>query len=366
MGKGRPRGPVHELFFMFDRPCAGHPWQGTFAEIDSWDRDSTSRLTVQAVGANWRLDHRVTEAREGGLLGHPQFLDRAGPDDWLQRVRDYFRAALCRPAEPPAGLRRSAYRDASNDANRIPAHTIAGHDRLIHVGSVTAMLWRLGDARTAAHELVKAEFTRDFQLAFPSAPDGDWEAFKRSVAGAGLEIAKRGPEAVKDLARFLVEALGDSQPPWWASFAAEADEWLEDGEWMELAKVLGLGHLEAGSTIIVWRYKAEEAGPLYRPTVIEANDSPWHFPSPPSRSTGITMPLGRGPRGGLREVIHAPLGPSAARAFCTGDLAVLAEAPISDHSALVELRNCHRQVLNRRFRGDLDSAWLRRASNRWP
>jgi hypothetical protein len=103
------------------------------------------------------------------------------------------------------------------------------------------------------------------------------------------------------------------------------------------------------------------AGPLYRPTVAEAADSPFHHPSPPEYGFGITMPLDPA-WGACREVLHSPLRGPAAEAGCTGQLLFLEDFPPMADTRLVELRRMHRDRLRSEFGTDALKSWLDRHS----
>jgi hypothetical protein len=101
---------------------------------------------------------------------------------------------------------------------------------------------------------------------------------------------------------------------------------------------------------VVWVYPVRAAGPLYRPTVLEANDSPYHFPSPPGLEHGVTMPL-RTDLPACREVIHPPLRGRSVVELCTGRLLSLDAAEelegAGEYDVLRGLRERHRQRLRR-------------------
>ena len=118
---------------------------------------------------------------------------------------------------------------------------------------------------------------------------------------------------------WLADAMGDSEPPWWAAFAEEVNPFLESEDAAGLCAALGLGDRDDGDWLLVWRYPVKNAGPLYRPTVAEAYVSPFHFPSFPDHPWGITMPLDP-VMAGCREVLHPPLRGAAAIAGSIGKL----------------------------------------------
>ena len=203
------------MFYLFGRPKSTHRWRAALEGI-AGAAPSMTNLSLKAAAANWCSDHRVHDDREGSMLGHAEFLAPPAADTWLSQIKGYFAAALCRPADPPPGVLRSAYRDSCNQSNLLAGDAFPAHQRLLHVGSLTTMLWRVGGAETPEHELIRQEFARDFGRPFPEGR-GDWNEFGRRVAEFGTQLAAGGPDGVKQLSGFLMENLGDTQPPWWAT-----------------------------------------------------------------------------------------------------------------------------------------------------
>lgn len=127
-----------------------------------------------------------------------------------------------------------------------------------------------------------------------------------------------------------------------------------------------MGHLDGGEWILVWRYEVRVIYELaagvgvYRPTVIEANNSAFHFPSPPGYRYGITMILSDPGRGACREVIHPPLKGQTAGEACTGTLLQLAAPPLSGYDRLEPLRVRHRKHLKSVYPKPETTDWLER------
>ncbi len=147
---------------------------------------------------------------------------------------------------------------------------------------------------------------------------------------------------------------------------------IERGDWTGVCQALGVGHLEATEWLIIWRYEAGEVYlqypdvPFHRPTVVEASDNPFHFPSPPSYAYGITMPLALDQRGAFREVLHPPLSAQATTEACRYPLVQLASSPIDDHGRIRELRRGHRRRLARDHPRPEATGWLDRHRHRHP
>lgn len=130
-------------------------------------------------------------------------------------------------------------------------------------------------------------------------------------------LQARGMDTIKEFARELSTALGDTEPHWWAAFALEVGDLSAMNDWTEAVRKTGQGHIEPGEWLLAWRYSPEVVGNLYRPTVAEAGVYAYHFPSPPLASYGITMPLAKG-LPAVRELIHAPLKGDISAESCIG------------------------------------------------
>lgn len=349
-------------FRMFDRMTVGHPWEGAFTGCAALDPAAGfQNLSWRTVCANWTVDHRVHRDREAVMRARSEFLGAATPEEWREGCRKHFRNTLCLPAETLPGLAYSAYRHPFNENNRLPPDTMAASDQLIHVGSVTAMLWRLAkksDAETDDEILVRA-FQARFGLRLPLTKE--WPRFVEETSTLCHDIAEMGEARIRDLAAFLAENLGNTQPPWWACLGREIAPRIKRRDWTGVCRALGLGHLEKGERLMLWRYPVAVAGPLFRPTVVEANDSPYHFPSPPTGRLGVAMHLDASAPNYLHEVVHAPLDPDDARRHClaSAGLGIVEEEPISDHSTtLPGLRDRHREKLEAGFAGPRDLTWI--------
>ncbi len=357
-----PVTPIPNVPYVFDRRRTQHPWHQA---LDDLVADPTRRF----VAANWRMDHRVAPAREDNLLAAPEFTSPLHGEDWWQGCGNYFQRALCQPTRlGPAG-RRSVYLEPPNASNVIPRGRIPGHEQLIHVGSLNAMLWRLASAQHPAVGL-KLRFPDVTGRSLPTRPAGaaasSWSAFGAEVDAVAEAVNGRDLAVVKELAALLTEALGETQPPWWAGFAQELAPLVDAGDATGLGRALGLGHLDTGEWLFVWRYEvalvyqSEPEAELYRPTAIEANDNPCHYPSPPSYGYGITMDLGSPRPGACREVIHPPLRGRLAADACVAELCRVASAPLVDHNQLSDLRTEHRRCLERDHPRPEDTGWIER------
>ncbi len=347
-------------FHIFDRERDRHPWERAFEEMRRLDPGRR-----WAVAANWRMDDRVhLEREEGDLDACGHFASVADADGWWEARYNYFKEEVCCPGAPLAGGKASAYSRSTNDRNRISAR-IAGFDELVHVGSLKALLRRAvksemkGEVEITLHEESgsKLPWFRTGML------DIEEKELDSKVSDLARALLRRGPDAVRKVAGTLANSLGDSEPPWWAGFVEEIRTTLGRNAASDLCAALGLGHLRPGEWLLVWRYTVAEVTPLYRPTVLEANDSPYHYPSPPDYSPGITMPLDPA-LAACREVLHRPLRGTTAAERCTGEILHLESFPnVRDNSALVALRVGHRERLRSELSTTGLNAWIGRHSD---
>lgn len=351
---------------LFDRRRTGHRWFPAFADLES--RGGPNAL----VCSNWRMDHRVDGEREEALLRAPEFATDPTGDDWCGQRYLYFQHAISRPTYPGPWGACSAYLDPPNRANAIDPRTVPGHEQLVHVASLNRILRRLasGEYETGGARLRFLDLTgHTLPTRTPAGPPFDPNPALRNVDRIVEEVTRRGPATVRVLARLLCDTLGQFQPPWWACFAAEAAPLLSAGDATGLCQALGLGRVGVGEWLLAWRYDVDLLGrlcpgvPLFRPTVVEANDSPFHYPPPPGYRYGITMPLAAAGRGALREVVHPPLLGDAAGDACTGRLLRVATPPLADDNELPSLRIAHRQRLFADFGGPETRGWLDRHSH---
>lgn len=343
------------LPWIFDRRRSSHRWLKAFGELAQGD-DVTRRAVVE----NWRMDPRMSEDREDEMLAAPEFAGQPGGEEWwAQRGKHYHRALRL----------DSAHLAPSNAGNRVPRGTVPPHEQLIHVASLNRTLWHLTSAELLTPDL-EMGFPNLAGRSLPHRPVGsgfrEREVFHREVDEIAAEINRRGLDTVKALARLVCGAFGDAESPWWAGFAQELMPLVEDRDWSGLCRALGVGHYEPGEWLLVFRY---EIGvlyllggdvELYRPTVVEADDNPLHFPSPPGHRYGITMPLDAGQRAAYREVIHESLAGQAAADACAYELCQIADSPLVDHNRLDELRRAHRRRLENEPPSADTSAWLGR------
>lgn len=337
--------PASPQLFVFDRERTAHHWWAPLSPATSPDTIET------AVKENWRMDPRVEEGRERAGLAADCFRDcPASYAAWKLQVEDYYKDQCWQ-----------AFGDATNGRNRVRRGPAAAEE-LVHVVSLGRLIGFLLKNRR------KNDFLKAWVKSFPAlrtrlpwlgATDYDdqvWEV-AREVNGLGIAEVRR-------LAGLLADQLGPKEPPWWAGFAAELRGFFDDEDWSGLCRVLGLGKLKAGETLLVFRYRVSEVhlagGSLYRPTAFEAACDPHHFPSPSSALYGFTMPLEISAAAFCREVIHPPLKGVVAGQACAFPLVRLASGVFDDYAHLPDLRAQQRLRLEKECTEPENLAWLKR------
>ena len=300
--------------FLFDRRRIAHPW------LSSLDNLEKSAVPGHApLAKNWRMDSRVDTTREQHIESSGCFPNGDGSPAFESAILDYFIHFQCRSHTvcPCA-----AYAGAENSCNLIsPDARPSRNHFLLHLASVNRLLkfiYRGGNETLADFQIA---LRRLIGLRSPS-----------SMNDAGVEkltaaVQSNGAEAVKKFARFISDALGNSEPLWWAAFAHEIGELRGLTDWTDAVRITGLGHLERGTWLMAWRYSPEIAGRLYRPTVAEAGPNGFHFPFPPTTAYGITMPLVEG-LPAVRELIHPPLKGEVSEEACIGCFGKLERDPV--------------------------------------
>ena len=260
---------------------------------------------------------------------------------------------------------RSAYLESHNETNQIVNRSMP-FDLLIHVGSLNRILWRLATSEFGSSLAFDMDFEQITGCSMPKLRPGDTHK-DRTIFNAGVDtvaedLIGHGEGVIKEMAGLLCDALGDRQPPWWACFAEEVAPYIQSGDWAGLCKTLGLGHFAENEWILIWQYEVVNAGDLFRPTVVESNDSPYHYPSPPSSRYGVTMPLDMGfPL--CREVIHPPLSGTSAIDACTGELSKIEGFPVEENGLINDIPNFRlnqRERLENEFTTANDQDWIDR------
>ncbi len=301
---------------------------------------------VAQVAANWRMDHRVELKREQAMLDSDLFTKSMDGAEFKKAKQTYYNDRLCKPANTttPAGICPDCYADF-NSNNKIPAGTFSPNNFLIHIASLTSLLWRAlyGSGMSADLEMMIENSTGML-------PPAESDLSNDTITPLVNILKKAGEKEIQQFAGAVSNALGPTEPHWWAAFSFEVDPFLSGDDWTKAASVLGLGHLVQGDWLIAWRYSVETPTVLYRPTVVETADNGFHFPSPPSKKYGITMPLFKD-HPMVREIIHPPLKGDPSTAACLGRIGriektlVDVESPEEIHSWFQKRRQSHRNHL---------------------
>ena len=304
--------------WIFNRPAvAEHPWSDALKDLEK--SNDTGRM---ALCGNLRMDHRVESPREQSMLNTSFLGGRPTGESFLSQWKEYYQSALCCPATAVSEDRLPVYLRPYNDNNRV-THKIPEFDQLIHVASLNGILWRLASDECVSSSAFARRFLSTTQCPVPVKKGNDRYSsrilFDREIDVLVEKLLQQDKGIIKKMAGLLCEALSSSQPPWWACFAEDVNTYVQTKDWDSLCKALGLGYLMENEWVLIWRYQAGVATPLFRPTLVEANDAPYHYPSPPSSQYGITMPLDLH-QPNCREVVHPPLSAPDTEGSCTGEI----------------------------------------------
>lgn len=331
--------------YVFDRPHVSHLWEHGL-------QPSGVDVRQAAAQQNWRMDARVSSEREAGLVASPELgRSMATFGEWSQRLESHRWASAWQ-----------VFGETSNRNNVVERGALAPHVELLHVVSIGRLInflnWRLGPD-------LAFEVAMSFP-GLPTVPNGNPEdrGYQDRVWSWAESLNAMGHAEVQRMAGFLADLLGDREPPWWAGFAHELRPFLDRGDWVELCRLLGLGHLWEGETLLVFRYPAGRifaaGGAALRPTVVEAGVNPWHFPSPVREKYGYTMPLKLDSPRYCRELVHPPFKGTYAAESCVSLLVRLAAPVLPAYHELERLREKQRRRLLREIPGSDLKAWLDR------
>lgn len=191
---------IQSLPFLFDRPRSQHPWSAGLSGMSK-----QSIYGHGAIAANWRMDFRVSGAREQQLLEASRFSGQTDPSRWWSERLAYFQHYLCLPSVVGPSTLRSAYLDDQNAGNAIPAGTLPGHERLIHVASLNSILWRLSGGSYLTIDLEE----RLFDLTGFSLPARGIGTVAPGVAGFDSQVETIA-EALKQLCTGRVERIAQA------------------------------------------------------------------------------------------------------------------------------------------------------------
>lgn len=301
--------------FLFDRRRAKkHPWLDALNKLEKSNVPGNTPLAK-----NWRMDSHVDFTREQHLKDSGCFPKNGEVRDFGASIREYFEHFQCRsPITHPC----ASYVEVENASNLIPVDKRPSRNHyFLHLASLNRLLryiYRGGNETLVDFQIAVRRLTNS------RPPSDTTDAEIERLTGT---LQSKGAEAVKAFARIVSDALGNSEPLWWASFAHEIGDLSGTLDWTNAVQKTGLGHFERGEWLMAWYYSPEIVGKLYRPTTAEAGTSGFYFPSPPTSICGITMPLIEG-MPAVRELIHAPLKGEVSEEACIGNFGRIENNPI--------------------------------------
>lgn len=310
-----------------------------------------------SLAANWRMDFRVDRSREEQLNESGSFPSVTNSVEFSKAITDYFSYHQCRQA---GVIPEPGYSGAGNMGNLIPvAERPSRNHHLLHIASINSLLRFVLRSSNPGRT--------DFLLRLARLIGGRpiTTANMTEIDSLADSLNDKGADTVKEFARAISDALGPNEPHWWAAFSHEVRNFAVTDDWTGAVQTLGLGHLEPGERLLAWHYSPEMVGQMFRPTVAEARDSGFHFPSPPGAAYGIAMPLASG-LATVKELVHAPLKGILCNATCTGRIGRIDTPPVPLDDAtrifdwFTEKRISHRTYLSRHFLAGNAQRWLTR------
>jgi hypothetical protein len=263
---------------IFDRAVEPtHPLEPLLGQMEGLATSSE-----RFIAHNWRHDWRVAPLREARLL--EQVVARI--DEGLSPCscyKGYYVNSVCRGTPPEYAL-------ACNQDN---------HVRISRRNWLARVLC-LNHLREAA-----AEALPEVRML----PPDRWGAW----LDARVEHTRLGGFlALRDFVDTMFSAWnnwsGKDQRPAWASFWADVEVLLNGPDSADhIRNAVGMARVNAGDWLVVLRYRVSEVPGCIRPTSLDADWNPYHFPSPRDEVTGFAMHLSSGAAGlCLPEVIHTP------------------------------------------------------------
>jgi len=291
------------------------------------------------------MDWRIDETAESRLIA--EFSAMGGSTASLfDTVPRYFGAAYCKPAGKVKFL---------SEVVSVPQQR-----GLLHVGSLGALL-----NRAIRNADGRSQLQDHFALVYGDSGfiPGRGDAMLEDVASA---MQSGSEDDFRQTIELLHELPVTHAPFWWAAFWTEIESIKDDAE--SLVDALGLGEYLDGVFLLTYRYKVADVGLIYRPTAVEANNYPFHYPSPQTVQEGLSMPL-NGKLNACCEMIHHPLGASAAATAVIPKLLPLkAGKQLSNqYDNLATCRSSHRAALQRDHapRSAAVENWLNRHTSRF-
>ena len=282
---------------------------------------------------NLAMEHRVEAQAIPALVDAVQVILAGQPDsnDLHEALQSFFRQRYVQPRKSVRFLGR--------------VENVHSKTELLHVTSLSSFFSRLHSQNAFALNENMSEYL------------GSTVELPESKNLWGIDTSKRLAKEINELddktyGLFMSQVhalIPASAPCWWAAPVMDIGQQsnnLQNSAAIVLA--LGMGSCDPDDYLMVYRYPAKQAGLLYRPTTLETNAYPYHFPSSPDhpRPGGLSMPL----QDGLvpcSEFIHHPLSADAAALSLQRPLRSLQSVvPVRDLKAqLKTLRQQHRQRL---------------------
>lgn len=329
------------ISYLFDRGIlSGHSWAASLKA----DEVRTAPFE-QAPCSNLAMDWRVERAAESRLI--TEFSATIGSTPSIfEAIPRYFFAAYCKPSSGVKFL---------SDVVTVPPHR-----ELLHVGSLGTILNRIvGNADT------RSQLQEHFAFIY-----GDSRFIPATGKPNPVEVASVMQIGSEDDFRQTIELLhkllGPGQPFWWATYWSEVQHFKDDAE--ALVDALGLGEYLDDDVLLTYRYKVSDVSLIYRPTSIEANNYAFHYPSPQTLKSGLSMPL-NSKQSACSEMIHHPPSASVVAAAVIPKLLIL-KAGKHMANQYVNLATCranHRTALQRDYarNSSVVRDWLARHASRF-
>lgn len=330
------------ISYLFDRGVkSNHPWS-------AYLRADTKRTSPyeQAAYTNLSMDWRIDAAAESHLV--KEFSAKfSSQTSIVDTIPQYFTATYCKPVNNVKFL---------SDVVSMPRHR-----ELLHIGSLWGMLNRVVRSVDARSQLqIHFALTYGDSRLIPATGN-----LKPDEVENVANVMQNGNEQdFRETIELLHELLGSRQPFWWATFWQEAKSIIDDAE--SLVDALGMGEFIDGDMLLVYRYKASDISLVCRPTAVEANNYAFHYPSPQTLTTGLSMPL-NDRLDALSEMIHHPLKASVAATAVVHKLLPLKAGKLEQtkYNDLATHRARHRTMLNRdhAHKSSNVTGWLNRHAN---
>lgn len=332
------------ISYLFDRGInSSHPW-ATGLRAD----EGRAQHFEQAPCTNLAMDWRVDAAAESRLLAEfaATFSSMPSIFDTIPR---YFAAAYCKPFGGVKFL-----------SEVVP---VRPHRELLHVGSLGGMLNRIvGNADARSHLQEHFALTYGDSRFIPATG----KLAPEDLAEVASAMQSGSEDDFRQTIELLHELLGPRQPFWWATYWSEVQHFKDDAE--ALVDALGMGEYLDGDVLLTYRYKAGDVSLIYCPTVIEANNYAFHYPSPQTLNGGLSMPLNN-KLGACIEMIHHPLDASVAATTVIFRLLPLnaGKQMANQYDNLAACRASHRAALQRDYasKSPIVRSWLNRHASRF-